>query len=56
MIPFYAAFKAILYFVRKCPQCGREQVVKPSQRFDAVPCKFCKAIIPSLIKKKKGHD
>ena len=46
MIPFYAVIKAIFRLKRTCPKCGRDQVVKLSQKTEAVPCKFCTASIP----------
>ena len=35
MIPFYAAIKAIFRLKRTCPKCGRDQVVKLSQKTEA---------------------
>ena len=36
MIPFYAAVRTILRLKRTCPKCGRNQVVKPSKKNEAV--------------------
>jgi len=46
MLPFYSAIKTILRLKRKCPKCGKEQLVIPSKKNSTVPCKFCKASIP----------
>lgn len=36
---------------RKCPKCGKDQIVHPSKKRDSVLCKFCGAKIPP----KKGN-
>jgi ribosomal protein S27E len=52
MNPFIAAVMGtLLHLKRKCPKCGREQVVKTNERHKTVTCKFCGTKIPP---KKEG--
>jgi ribosomal protein S27E len=46
MIPLYGVISTILRLKRICPKCKRDQVVKSSQKTEAVSCKFCSASIP----------
>jgi len=48
MNPFTMAtiIGAMLGLKRKCPKCGREQIVPASRKNSSVPCKFCGAKIP----------
>jgi ribosomal protein S27E len=41
-----AVISAVLHLKRKCPKCGREQVVPASDRHNTVPCKFCGEPVP----------
>jgi ribosomal protein S27E len=46
MLIFNQAAKAILDLTRKCPKCGREQVVPASRKNETIKCKICGADIP----------
>ena len=46
MIPLYAVIRTVLSLKRTCPKCKRDQVVKRSQKTEAVSCIFCTASIP----------
>jgi len=36
----------ILCRVRRCPKCGRKQIVRPAHKEQVVSCKHCGAEIP----------
>ena len=46
MIPIFGAIRTILRLKRTCPKCKKDQVVKASQKDEAVSCIFCTTSIP----------
>jgi transcription elongation factor Elf1 len=46
MIYLAAMIGAILGLKRRCPRCGRDQVVPKGNKHETVKCKFCGAEIP----------
>jgi uncharacterized protein (DUF983 family) len=46
MIFLAAVVGAILGLSRRCPRCGRDQIVPRSKKYETVACKFCGADTP----------
>jgi transcription elongation factor Elf1 len=52
---FLAILNTLMHSKRKCPKCGREQIVSKDKRGETVRCKHCGADIPPP-RKEPGHQ
>ncbi len=52
MIYMAAIVGALLGLRRRCPRCGRDQLVPKGKKLETVKCKFCGAEIPPRRKTK----
>jgi ribosomal protein S27E len=54
MLHVIAAISAVFHLARKCPRCGRRQIVPRSKRAMIVKCKSCGADVPPKSKEKNS--
>ncbi len=52
----HSAISALLHLKRKCPTCGREQIVPAKDRDKTVPCKFCHEPVPAPAHKEANNE